>query len=438
MHRYQHSHITSNSALSIFQKSEIEFGIEKKQWVTYRPTGTLTDDAPLEFTISGTGKQYIDLKNSYLYIKAKIVDKDGKDFEGDSITVTKDATGVVTSREFNTNHNVGPVNLLLHSLFNQVDLNLQEQTVDICNLYPYKSYLESLCYPYDTRLGESELFFKDNALYMDDYNFTGKNMGLKKRSARMADNGECDLQGNLHLDLWQQERYMLNEVDMGVKFWQSNNKFRLMGTVEGAKIQITEALLKICKVELDPSVFQHHEATLKNHLAMYPHSRTEMKYYNVQSGNSSVNIDDVFQNDVPQDLILGFVTTESFNGHMHKNPFYFHHCKVSQIGVTVDDIPILRKPYTPKFGAETSANTTPLFRAMFVDNAELDLSHDDYDVGYTIFKFKLRDTGTMYKGNCSIHIKFDTPLTEHMTLIVMGKFPNVMTINHNRDINPSE
>ena len=68
--------------MSIFQKSEIEFGIEKKQWVTYRPTGTLTDDGPIEFTILGTRTQYIDLKNSYLYIKAKIVDRDGKDFEG--------------------------------------------------------------------------------------------------------------------------------------------------------------------------------------------------------------------------------------------------------------------------------------------------------------------------------------------------------------------
>ncbi len=170
---------------------------------------------------------------------------------------------------------------------------------------------------------------------------------------------------------------------------------------------------------------------------MYPYTRTEMKYFAVANGNYSMNLDDIFQNEVPQELIMGFVEADSFNGNVQKNPYHFQHCKVSEIGVCVDDRPVPQKPYTPKFGGAKSANSTPLFRAMFTDNLELDLSHDEFDTGYTIFRFKLRDTPTMYKGNCSINVKFQTALTKNMTLIVMGKFPTIMHIDQNRDIKPS-
>jgi len=57
----------------------------------------VADGSPIEFEISGSGKDYIDFGNSMLYVQAKIVQPNGANL-GAAV-------------------NTAPVNLFLHSLF---------------------------------------------------------------------------------------------------------------------------------------------------------------------------------------------------------------------------------------------------------------------------------------------------------------------------------
>ena len=80
----------------------VEEGVEKFQFIEYRPTNAITHGAPIDFTIPGSGPTYIYWQRSRMMVKAQIVDKDG---------TPKTSTDVVA-----------PINLTLHSLFRQVDV----------------------------------------------------------------------------------------------------------------------------------------------------------------------------------------------------------------------------------------------------------------------------------------------------------------------------
>ena len=87
--------IYSYFILSSFQKSKS---------IDYHSITSLSDGGPIEFKVSGNGKEFLDLARSYLYLKVKVSKADGTNLDGAS--------------------KVGFVNYPKASLFNQVDIIL--------------------------------------------------------------------------------------------------------------------------------------------------------------------------------------------------------------------------------------------------------------------------------------------------------------------------
>jgi hypothetical protein len=73
------------------------------RWVDYYPISLVDGESSLEFKVRGSGDEYTDLSQTYLYFEA---------------TFTDGVDGALV------NQVSGPVNLLLHSLFSQVDVSL--------------------------------------------------------------------------------------------------------------------------------------------------------------------------------------------------------------------------------------------------------------------------------------------------------------------------
>jgi hypothetical protein len=211
-----------------------------------------------------------------------------------------------------------------------------------------------------------------------------------------------------------------------------------MSDIGECRVKITEAVLKVCKIEVYPAVLATHTDVLKHMPAKYPHQRTEMKTFTVMPGQYSFDADDIFQGEVPNKVVLGLVTSKSFNGDLAKNPFNFIHGYVSEVGVLVDDTPVPQKPYCPTF-SDSHINSAALFRALFEDHPDLNISNDEFNHGYTLFNFTLRQGSaetlqTLQKGNCSIVMKFAKPIQETTTLVIMAKFPHLMEIDTDRQV----
>ncbi|GFW89632.1 uncharacterized protein TNCV_1025161 [Trichonephila clavipes] len=224
--------------------------IQDGQWKQFHPLSNVFDNAPVEFHISGSAEDYIDLSQTQLYVKAKIV-------KVDNTPITKDDT-------------IGPVNLFLHSLFSQVDVSLNDRVVsNSSNTYPYRSYIETLLnHGYDSKTSQltAELFYKDS----DD--------GLKKRTEFFKESATVDMIGCIHSDLFHQDRLLLNLVDLKIKLIRSKPEFCLQGS-EGFKVVLDHVSLFIRKVRVNPGVILGHAKALEKTSAKYPINRVLCKVY---------------------------------------------------------------------------------------------------------------------------------------------------------------
>ncbi|GIY75318.1 uncharacterized protein F54H12.2 [Caerostris darwini] len=108
------------SELELFHLPATQMAIEDGHWVEFHPLSNVFDGGPVEFHISGSGEEYVDLSQTQLYVKAKIVKADGTPLEKDE--------------------KIGSVNLFMHFLFSQMDISLNDRLVlNSSNTYSYRS-----------------------------------------------------------------------------------------------------------------------------------------------------------------------------------------------------------------------------------------------------------------------------------------------------------
>ncbi|GFU56632.1 uncharacterized protein F54H12.2 [Trichonephila clavipes] len=256
-----------------YKRKRTQTVIQDGQWKQFHPLSNVFDNAPVEFHISGSAEEYIDLSQTQLYVKAKIV-------KVDNTPITKDDT-------------IGPVNLFLHSLFSQVDRSLNDRVVSNSSntyIYPYRSYIETLLYHgYDSKTSQltAELFYKDS----DD--------GFKKRTEFFKESLTVDMIGSIHSDLFHQNRLLLNLVDLEIKLIRSKPEFCLQES-EGFKVVLDHVSLFIRKFRVNPGVILGHAKALEKTSAKYPINRVLCKVYSIPKGSMSFIQDNIFSGQMPK------------------------------------------------------------------------------------------------------------------------------------------
>ena len=110
--------------------------------------------------------------------------------------------------------------------------------------------------------------------------------------------------GPIFADTFNMSRYLLNEVDVRLKLFISKHDFRLMSSVARKKYIITEVMLKAAMVGIHPDILKSHARALKDTPAIYPFNRTDVKTFAVPKGQYSVNLDDIFQEKIPNALAM--------------------------------------------------------------------------------------------------------------------------------------
>jgi hypothetical protein len=278
-HIFEHSCLASKEELNLFSELPTQASLEEGFYTEHLPTGSTDNQNPIKFVISGDSNFYIDLANCYLYLEVAITKKDNSDLADDD--------------------NVGPVNLLCHSLFKQCDVFLNDcQISDSSNLYHYRSYLETLLsYSNDTKNSQLSLaiYHKDTAKKFDD--IADANTGLVARRQYFTGSKTVPILGRLHADIFHQPRYMLNGVDMTIKLLRNSDKLVLMGPAdENFKLHIRKASFFVRKVKVNPGIQLKHIELLDKSLkpANYPIRRVTMKTFNVPSGSRSVSEENLY------------------------------------------------------------------------------------------------------------------------------------------------
>ena len=108
----------------------LQIGIIEEYLVRTSPKSGPQSGGPLEILIPANSDDYLDLSHCYLYLKCPVLKAEGSYIETLKAGASQGA-----------NSSIGPVNLLLHSLFGQVDLVMNNALVAT---YHYRAYLTNL------------------------------------------------------------------------------------------------------------------------------------------------------------------------------------------------------------------------------------------------------------------------------------------------------
>lgn len=422
-----HKTATTKSELDIFAVPPTQNSVESGQMQCYRPFSTLSDNSPIEFLVSGHGDEYIDLTHTMLYVTARI------------------NTTPATANEV---PNVAPVNNWLHSMFSQVDIYLNQKCITPpSNCYNYRSYVENLLnYGNDAKSSHltTNFWYKDTASKMD--NTDDNNSGFKIRKNLVKNSRIVDMYGNLHCDLFNQDKYLINGVEMKIKLQRAKTAFQIMATGNSnPSITILEAVLYVRKIKINPSILIAHARALSVATAKYPITRVDVKTISIPIDVQSKTIDNLYLGQLPKRCIIGFVENKAFNGDLSLNPYNFQNFRHNFLSFYLDSVQIPSTPLTPDF---TNHLYTRSYHTLFsgsgihFSDTGNCVTKDEYPHGFCLAAFDLTSDlssneshWNIIKSGClRLEVRFEEPLTKTITAIIFAEFDNVIEIDKNRNV----
>lgn len=438
---YLHAHSDEclKSELDLFTLPPTQTTIESGQWVHYKPVSSLTDDSPIEFMVPGLSDEYLDLSHTMLSLRVSMLPPPGP---GTPATSTTPAIPPVKAV-------VAPVNNLLHSMFSQADVFFNQKLVSPANnAYGYRAYIETLL-NYNSNAKESHLstalWYADTAGRMEELG--PGNKGFSKRSSELGPGTTIDLLGHLHCDVFNQEKFLLNGVELRLRLVRARDAFCLMESSNTHRLHIVEASLIIRRVSINPGVLLAHARALQQGTAKYPLTRVEVKTMTIHGGVQGETLDNVFLGQLPKRMIIGFVDNRAFNGDKARNPFNFQHFNINFLSLYVDGAQVPSKPLQPNFTKDklyVDAYQT-LFSGTGIHflNEGNGISRSDYPYGYCLTAFDLTPDlsascsthwNLVRHGSVRIEVRFETSLEKTINCIVYAEFDNVLEIDASRQV----
>ncbi|XP_071578895.1 uncharacterized protein F54H12.2-like [Temnothorax nylanderi] len=417
---HTHSSECLKSELDFFSLPPTQTSIESSQWIYYKPITSLGDDAPIEFVIPGHGEDYLDLTHTMLSLRIRVETSPLAGGGGDGQTSTPGGPAF----------KVGPVNHLLHSMFNQIDVYFNQKLVSPPNnAYAYRAYIEALLNyssPAKTSHLTSCLWDMDTPGLMDALiDSETPNPALVRRARYIHEGHALDLIGHLHCDVFNQDKFLINGVEVRMRLVCSKDSFCLMKNTSTSKIRILDASLLVRRAKISPGVLLAHASMLSKTTAKYPLTRVEVKTFTIHAGLVGESIDNVILGQLPKRIIVGFVDNRAFNGDRKLNP-------PLQPSFSRDE-PLYVEAYQTLFSGT----------GIHFLNEGNSISREDYAEGFTLFAFDLTpDLSANFAGHWNLvkhgslrlEVRFEKALTTTVNCIVYAEFDNVLEIDSSRQI----
>ena len=430
IYKFDKSEEIFQARLDLFKPLPVDTSVFKSEYVTYRPVSQITKGSPITFTIPPTSSAYKDLKRTLLHVKCRIL-KDGKPVTAEN--------------------KVALANLSLHSIFRQVDVSFQQNviTTSVGLNYGYKSILDSILYyteePKESHMG-SAMYFRDDAEGINDPNpDLGKNLGLAQRWEYTKNGQVVDMEGSMFVDIFQQNKLLVNGVQVDVKLFPSMDKFALISGEEDAiyTVEIVESALKVCQVTVNPALILAHAQLFKTQKAVYNYSRSEIRTFNIAPGSQVFSTDDIFSGKIPSRLIVGIVDAEGYSGSYKKNPYAFEHHDCNFMGFYVDGHATPHEEFSMDY--KNNLYITPylsLFTGIDRHNNVFgnEISREEYKSGYCLYIFNVdgRKDQEFVKltkrGHTRLSIRLATPSARTLTVVVYAQHPAVLEVDESRNI----
>ena len=397
----------------------------------------MNDTGPIEFLVKGSGEDYIDLANTYIHVQVKVVKEDGQDLtDADDDKVT-------------------PVNLFLQALFSEVDITLNGVLVTTStNTYPYRAYIETLLnYGRDAKATQLALSMFYSSVSGGKFDLAGEidDKGLRKRMDAIKRSRTLDMVGRIHADLFTQEKFLINGVDMRLRFVRSKDAFALIakptqadGVIPKYRIKIQHASLFLRRARVNPAIQLAIAKSIQVSSCKYNIKRIITQVVSAPQGNFNIIKDNLFVNQRPTRLVVALVDSSAFNGNYSQSPFEFKHYKINSLALYLDGQQIPTKALKPDF---VNKNYARSYLSLFMGTGSSwkdignSISYDAYAEGYTMFCFDLSPSLTdgdmvepLKTGSLRLEINMKEPLENPIHIILYAQMDSCIEIDRPRQV----
>lgn len=252
------------------------------------------------------------------------------------------------------------------------------------NSYPYKAYFEKIL-SYEprtlsTQMKACSLWVKDTAGHMNDLKYAAatqattafavaddnvnidatqlaltypnesQNDGLRERHKAIDASKKIMLMDRLHIDLFQQEKYRPNGVDVRLRFNRAKPQFYMMTVaLSSGKVPIQSIVMWVRKIKPTPAIQNAIYQRLNSETVKYLLRRVEVKTFTIATGSQSRITDHQFQGQMPKRVLIGFVENAAFNEDATKNPFDFKHENIKKLEISINGETVTTRPFEPDF-----------------------------------------------------------------------------------------
>jgi len=404
--------------LRLFDEPLPQIAVESAYFVDITPSTSITESAnKLEFIIHGSESDYLDLNDTMLYLKLKVVQADMKALA--------------------TTSAIAPVNYMLNAIFSDVTLSLNDTVIEGGNqMYAYKSTIETI-FGFNREAKEVKL------------QAMGYEEDVDKRKPWIAGSEEMELAGSVRLDFFNQPKYLLPNVNVRLIFSRSKDMFALCGGGTGSpKLILLDAKLYVRRVRVAADIIMAHEKGLVKKNAIYPYTRSQTISYSIPQNSLSHYRDNIFSSSLlPKFVIVGFVKASAFNGtNLNLEPFHFDHFNVQSVGLFRDGQALpYREIYQPRFKEKLVLKDFMKSIIHGTQHLNTNLNNgillSDFLGGkYSLFTFNLTPDFDMNQtqlpkdGNLRLEIQFAEALTTPINVIVYGMFDTQILITKERQV----
>jgi len=422
----------SSGQIQYWLQKAVQTDFDSAQWEEKFPLNPNQDATTFEYRAQGDGERSTDLSETYMMIEVGVDKADGTDREADDEIALSNNT--------------------FYTLFQQVLISFNG--VDVTpsnNTYHVKSYLETLLSYGAGAKNQIEMggWFQDTPGKIDTAAATS--LGYVERKKWIAAKKKACFIAKINLGLTNADQLIPNGVDIRFKFTKCKDSIILQQPAANAvvyKTVISKAVLYVRRIKLSPHALVEQAKRFNTLGPATIHVRdAEVRTYAIPTGMRNHKIENLCEGQLPEQMVIGFVANDAYNGHKTKRFYNFQPYNISHLQVLRDGIQHPATPFKPSLTA--GGNYIRAYHSLYVTTGKLSndealpFSMSDYIKGYTLFGFNFSpdlSTGELSQprksGSMSLEVNFSADLPEPVNVVVYMTFDRKIKIDKNRTALP--
>lgn len=423
-----------HNAFELFTVLPTNVSINRSAYVEILPQSTLTQEGPIEFRVFSDNR-WIDPTEVYTHLLLAIERKEGAEWKP---TQLKTFAGVDKDKDISVIQSIG------YSLFETVKVNVQNVEISSQAHYPYLCYLKNaLSYTEEQR----STLLAASGYFTDGKHDDKADWGFKKRAKIFEDGKMGEFMTRVEFDLANQERFLLNNMEVLFQFHKADDKFLVHApdvTDENLyRVRIHDMRLWVKLVDAQPSVNVGVLSMLERASARYCLRKSEVRTYFLTEGRTE-SAHNIFSSVRPRRMCIGLVANDAYVGTVKKSPFNFQRFDIREVGVECAGFNYPATRYDLRFDTKN-----PSFMRAFVDlhNAlnirTCGITVDKFWSGWTLFVIPLTPLlddnadgfELIQQTTTTLKLAFHKPIPKGGVMVVcMAEFDQLLSIDQNRVI----